>query len=282
MGEIIKVDHLAYTYPGVDNTPGIAVFGDLNLSIEQGSFVAVLGGNGCGKSTLAKHFNSILLPCGGKVWVSGMDTADENRLIAIRRTVGMVFQNPGNQIVANVVEEDVAFGPENLGISSAEIRRRVDNALKQVGMSNYANHAPHLLSGGQKQRIAIAGVIAMEPKCIVLDEPTAMLDPRGRREVMETITKLNREKGITVILITHHMDEAAQAQRVVVMHKGQVAADGTPEAVFRQVELLHSIGLAAPETVELCYELNKEGFDLPLDRLSEKDCAQALFNAVKA
>ena len=282
MEQIIKVDHLAYTYPGVDDTPGIAVFKDLNLTIKKGSFVAVLGGNGCGKSTLAKHFNSILLPCGGKVWISGMDTSDENKLIAIRRNVGMVFQNPDNQIVANVVEEDVAFGPENLGISSAEIRRRVDNALKQVGMSKYASHAPHLLSGGQKQRIAIAGVIAMEPKCIVLDEPTAMLDPRGRREVMETVTRLNREKGITVVLITHHMDEAAQAQRVVVMYRGNVAADGAPQQVFSQVELLHRIGLAAPETVELCYELNKEGFDLPLDRLSEKECAQALYDAVKA
>ena len=282
MDDIIKVDHLAYTYPGVDDTPGIAVFKDLNLSVEKGSFVAVLGGNGCGKSTLAKHFNSILLPCGGKVWVSGMDTADENKLISIRRNVGMVFQNPDNQIVANVVEEDVAFGPENLGISSAEIRRRVDNALKQVGMSQYAGHAPHLLSGGQKQRIAIAGVIAMEPKCIVLDEPTAMLDPRGRREVMETITRLNREKGITVILITHHMDEAAQAQRVVVMYRGDIAADGAPKEVFTQVELLHRIGLAAPETVELCYELNRGGFELPLDRLSEKECAQALYNAVMA
>jgi len=282
MEQIIKVDHLAYTYPGVDDTPGIAVFKDLNLTIEKGSFVAVLGGNGCGKSTLAKHFNSILLPCGGRVWVSGMDTADENKLIAIRRNVGMVFQNPDNQIVANVVEEDVAFGPENLGISSAEIRRRVDNALKQVGMSKYASHAPHLLSGGQKQRIAIAGVIAMEPKCIVLDEPTAMLDPRGRREVMETVTRLNREKGITIVLITHHMDEAAQAQRVVVMYQGNVAADGTPKEVFTQVELLHRIGLAAPETVELSYELNREGFDLPLDRLSEKECAQALYNAVMA
>ena len=281
MEKIIKVDHLAYTYPGVDDTPGIAVFKGLSLHIEQGSFVAVLGGNGCGKSTLAKHFNSILLPCGGKVWVCGMDTADENKLIAIRRNVGMVFQNPDNQIVANVVEEDVAFGPENLGISSAEIRRRVDLALQQVGMSKYANHAPHLLSGGQKQRIAIAGVIAMEPKCIVLDEPTAMLDPRGRREVMETITRLNREKGITVVLITHHMDEAAQAQRVVVMYQGNVAADGTPREVFSQVELLHTLGLAAPETVELCYELNREGFNLPLDQLSEKECAQALFNAVK-
>ena len=282
MATAINVEHLAYTYPGVDDTPGIAVFRDLSLNVEQGSFVAVLGGNGCGKSTLAKHFNSILLPCGGKVWVGGMDTADENKLIAIRRTVGMVFQNPDNQIVANVVEEDVAFGPENLGISSAEIRRRVDNALKQVGMSKYANHAPHLLSGGQKQRIAIAGVIAMEPKCIVLDEPTAMLDPRGRREVMETITRLNREKGITVVLITHHMEEAAQAQRVIVMHRGQVATDGTPDEVFAQVELLHELGLAAPETVELCYELNREGFDLPLNKLSEKECAQALYDALKA
>ena len=282
MSQIIKTEHLAYSYPGVDDTPGVAVFEDMNLAVEEGSFVAVLGSNGCGKSTLAKHFNSILLPSGGKVWVCGMDTADENKLIAIRRNVGMVFQNPDNQIVANVVEEDVAFGPENLGIASPEIRHRVDKALKQVGMSKYANHAPHLLSGGQKQRIAIAGVIAMEPKCIVLDEPTAMLDPRGRREVMETVTRLNREKKITVVLITHHMDEAAQAQRVVVMHRGQIAADGTPEQVFSQVELLHSLGLAAPETVELCRELNRNGFDLPLDRLNEKDCAKALYDAVMA
>ena len=243
--------------------------------------MAVLGSNGCGKSTLAKHFNAILLPSGGKVYVCGYDTADEDKLIAIRRNVGMVFQNPDNQIVANVVEEDVAFGPENLGISSAEIRRRVDQALAQVGMSEYAQHAPHLLSGGQKQRIAIAGIIAMEPRCIVLDEPTAMLDPRGRREVMDTITKLNREKKITVVLITHHMDEAAQAQRVVVMHQGGIAADGTPKAVFSQVELLHSLGLAAPETVELCWRLNQEGFDLPLDRLDETECAQILYDAVK-
>ena len=281
MSQIIKTEHLCFTYPGVDDTPGIAVFDDMNITVESGSFVAVLGSNGCGKSTLAKHFNSILLPSGGKVWVSGMDTADENKLIAIRRNVGMVFQNPDNQIVANVVEEDVAFGPENLGISSAEIRNRVDKALKQVGMSKYANHAPHLLSGGQKQRIAIAGIIAMEPKCIVLDEPTAMLDPRGRAEVMETISRLNREKGITVVLITHHMDEAAKAQRVVVMHKGKVAADGTPKEVFTQVQLLHDLGLAAPETVELCWELNKHGFSLPLDRLSEEECAQTLYNAVK-
>ena len=282
MRDAIIVDHLAYTYPGVDDTPGVAVFEDMNLTVETGSFVAVLGTNGCGKSTLAKHFNSILLPSGGKVYVCGMDTSDEDKLIKIRRNVGMVFQNPDNQIVANVVEEDVAFGPENLGVASPAIRQRVDKALKQVGMYEYREHAPHLLSGGQKQRIAIAGVIAMEPKCIVLDEPTAMLDPKGRREVIETVKRLNEEKGITAILITHHMDEAAQAQRVVVLHKGKVAADGTPEQVFSQVELLHDIGLAAPETVELCWELNKEGFSLPLDQLNVEKCAQALYDAVKA
>ena len=282
MSNIISVEHLAYTYPGVEDTPGVPVFADLNLTIEEGSFVAVLGTNGCGKSTLAKHFNAILLPSGGKVYVCGIDTANEDRLIAIRRNVGMVFQNPDNQIVANVVEEDVAFGPENLGIASPEIRRRVDSALKQVDMYEYRTHAPHLLSGGQKQRIAIAGVIAMEPKCIVLDEPTAMLDPRGRREVIDTIGRLNREKGITVVLITHHMDEAAKAQRVVVLDKGKVAADGTPKEVFSQVELLHGIGLAAPETVELCWELNQEGFDLPLDKLDPKECAQALYDMVMA
>ena len=282
MSDIISVEHLAYTYPGVEDTPGVPVFEDLNLTIEEGSFVAVLGTNGCGKSTLAKHFNAILLPTGGKVYVCGMDTANEDRLIAIRRNVGMVFQNPDNQIVANVVEEDVAFGPENLGVASPEIRRRVDSALKQVDMYEYRTHAPHLLSGGQKQRIAIAGVIAMEPKCIVLDEPTAMLDPRGRREVIDTIGRLNREKGITVVLITHHMDEAAKAQRVVVLDKGKVAADGTPKEVFSQVELLHSIGLAAPETVELCWELNQEGFDLPLDKLDPKECAQALYDMIMA
>ena len=281
MSTAINVEHLAYTYPGVDDTPGIAVFEDLNLSIEEGSFVAVLGGNGCGKSTLAKHFNSILLPCGGKVYVCGMDTADEEKLIAIRRNVGMVFQNPDNQIVANVVEEDVAFGPENLGIASPMIRKRVDNALKQVGMYEYREHAPHLLSGGQKQRIAIAGVIAMEPKCIVLDEPTAMLDPQGRREVMETILRLNREKNIMVVLITHHMEEAAQAQRVVVMHEGKIILDGPPREVFTHVEELHRVRLAAPDTVELCRELNKQGFTLPLDRLDPEECAQTLYDSLK-
>ena len=282
MLEAIRVENLAYTYPGVDNTPGVAVFEDLDLSVEEGSFVAILGTNGCGKSTLAKHFNAILLPTGGKVWVCGMDTSQEDRLIPVRRKVGMVFQNPDNQIVANVVEEDVAFGPENLGIASPEIRHRVDKALQQVGMYEYREHAPHLLSGGQKQRIAIAGVIAMEPKCIVLDEPTAMLDPKGRREVIETIGRLNREKKITVVLITHHMDEAAQAQRVVVLHKGKIAADGTPREVFSQVQLLHSIGLAAPETAELCWQLNQKGFDLPLDQLSVEECAQVLFEKIKA
>ena len=276
MEEIISVENLAYTYPGMDDQPGVVVFEDLNLTIQKGTFVAILGTNGCGKSTLAKHFNSILLPTGGKVWVCGIDTANEERIMQVRRNVGMVFQNPDNQIVANVVEEDVAFGPENLGVASPEIRHRVNKALKQVGMYDYREHAPHLLSGGQKQRIAIAGVIAMEPKCIVLDEPTAMLDPRGRREVIETIGRLNREKHITVVLITHHMDEAAEADRVVVLHKGHVAADGTPQEVFSQVELLHSIGLAAPESVELCWELNKEGFRLPLDRLDPEQCAQAL------
>ena len=277
MSDIISVEHLAYTYPGVEGTPGIPVFEDMNLTVQEGSFVAILGTNGCGKSTLAKHFNSILLPTGGKVYVCGIDTSNEDRILTVRRNVGMVFQNPDNQIVANVVEEDVAFGPENLGIASPEIRRRVDSALKQVEMYEYREHAPHLLSGGQKQRVAIAGIIAMEPRCIVLDEPTAMLDPRGRREVIDTIGRLNREKGITVVLITHHMDEAAKADRVVVLNKGKVAADGTPQQVFAQVELLHSLGLASPETVELCWELNKQGFDLPLDKLEPEECAQTLY-----
>ncbi len=282
MSSTILAEHLTYAYPGEEDMPGVAVFEDLNLTVEQGSFVAILGANGCGKSTLAKHFNSILLPSGGKVYVNGMDTSDPEKLIAVRRTVGMVFQNPDTQIVANVVEEDVAFGPENLGVAAPAIRQRVDYALKQVGMYAYRGHAPHLLSGGQKQRVAIAGVIAMEPKCIVLDEPTAMLDPKGRREVMETILKLNREKGITVVLITHHMNEAAQAQRVVVLHKGQIALDGTPAEVFSQVEKLHDMALAAPETVELCYSLNQQGFQLPLDRLNTEECVQALYESLKA
>ena len=282
MSIAINVEHLAYEYPGIDDAPGVRVFEDLDLIVEEGTFVAVLGSNGCGKSTLAKHFNAILLPGGGKVYVYDMDTSIDEKLIPVRRNVGMVFQNPDNQIVANVVEEDVAFGPENLGVASPAIRHRVDNALKQVGMYEYREHAPHLLSGGQKQRVAIAGVIAMETRCIVLDEPTAMLDPKGRREVVETISRLNKEKKITVVLITHHMDEAAKADRVVVLHKGKVTLDGTPREVFSHVEKLHDIRLAAPDTVELCWELNKEGFDLPLERLSTDECAQALYDAVKA
>ena len=276
----IKVENLSYSYPGLEPEQSVRVFEDLNLEIEQGSFVAILGSNGSGKSTIAKHFNAILLPSGGKCHVYGMDTCDEELLIPVRRSVGMVFQNPDNQIVANVVEEDVAFAPENLGVASPMIRHRVDNALKQVGMYHYRTHAPHLLSGGQKQRIAIAGVIAMEPRCIVLDEPTAMLDPKGRREVMETVSRLNREKGITVILITHHMDEAALADRVVVIHKGVIRADGKPRDVFADIDYMHELGLAAPETVELCHELNKLGLRLPLDLLDSEDCAQALYKAL--
>ena len=276
----IKVENLSYSYPGIEPDQTVKVFENLDLQIEQGSFVAILGSNGSGKSTLAKHFNAILLPNGGKCHVYGMDTSDEELLIAVRRSVGMVFQNPDNQIVANVVEEDVAFAPENLGVASPMIRHRVDNALKQVGMYHYRTHAPHLLSGGQKQRIAIAGVIAMEPKCIVLDEPTAMLDPKGRREVMETIARLNRDKGITVILITHHMDEAALADRVVVIHRGVIRADGVPKTVFADIDYMHELGLAAPETVELCHELNKLGFGLHLDLLDTEDCAQALYKAL--
>ena len=282
MENLISAENLAFRYPGVDGAPDVPVFENLNLSIQEGSFVAILGTNGCGKSTLAKHFNAILLPTGGKMYVCGIDTSQIERLMAVRRNVGMVFQNPDNQIVANVVEEDVAFGPENLGIASPEIRRRVDMALKQVGMYEYREHAPHLLSGGQKQRIAIAGVIAMEPKCIVLDEPTAMLDPQGRKDVIDTVKKLNKDKGITVVLITHHMDEAAQADRVVVINKGTVAADGTPREVFSQVKLLHGIGLAAPQGVELCWALNQQGYQLPLTTLEPEECAQALYDWIKA
>ena len=274
---IIKTEHLHFSYPMPDGISPVVLDG-VDLEITPGSFVAVLGHNGSGKSTLAKHMNAVLLPSGGKVWVDGMDTMDENHLLDIRRTVGMVFQNPDNQIVANVVEEDVAFAPENLGVPPAEIRRRVDEALSVVGMGEYATHAPHLLSGGQKQRIAIAGVIAMRPRCIVMDEPTAMLDPVGRAEVLKTIHKLNKEQGITVVLITHHMEEAAQADRLIVMTKGKVIADGTPREVFQNVEMLKEAGLAVPETVELCWQLRQEGVDLPLDALSDEECAQALYN----
>ena len=272
----IVVDQLTYDYPGTEETSPVQVFEGLNLTIEAGSFVAVLGHNGCGKSTLAKHFNAILLPTGGSVHVYGMDTRDEALLLKIRQQVGMVFQNPDNQIVSNVVEEDVAFAPENLGVPPEEIRTRVDEALKLVGMFQYREHAPHMLSGGQKQRIAIAGVIAMRPKCVVLDEPTAMLDPQGRREVLATIRRLNRENHITAVLITHHMPEAVLADRVVVMTDGGILTDGTPKEVFSQVELLRAAGLTVPETTMLLYELRQAGFDLPLDALSVEECAQTL------
>ncbi len=272
---IIKTEHLEFHYTDAEGVTPIVLDG-VDLEIRQGSFVAILGHNGSGKSTLAKHLNAVLLPTGGKVYVLGMDTADERYLLDIRRTVGMVFQNPDNQIVANVVEEDVAFAPENLGVPSDEIRRRVDDALKAVGMYEYREHAPHLLSGGQKQRVAIAGVIAMEPRCIVLDEPTAMLDPIGRADVLRTIRTLNREKGITVVLITHHMDEAAQADRLVVMSKGKVIADGAPKEVFQDVEGLKAVGLTVPQTTELLWQLRQEGLNVPLDALSDEECAAAL------
>ena len=277
MSDIIETRALRFSYPAAEGVTPVVLDG-VDLNIRSGSFVAVLGHNGSGKSTLAKHMNAILLPTGGAVYVDGIDTADEDRLLDIRRTVGMVFQNPDNQIVANVVEEDVAFAPENLGVPPEEIRRRVDDALKTVGMYEFREHAPHLLSGGQKQRVAIAGVLAMAPRCIVLDEPTAMLDPVGRREVMDTIQKLNRTAGVTVVLITHHMDEAALADRLVVMSRGKVVADGTPKEVFSHVEALKSVGLTVPETVELCWTLRRDGLDLPLDALSDEECAQALYD----
>ncbi len=280
MSAIIQTRDLHFSYPAAEGETPVVLDG-VSLEIEEGSFVAVLGHNGCGKSTLAKHMNAILLPSGGTVYVDGIDTSDEDRLLDIRRAVGMVFQNPDNQIVANVVEEDVAFAPENLGVPPDEIRRRVDDALKAVNMYHYREHAPHLLSGGQKQRVAIAGVIAMRPRCIVLDEPTAMLDPIGRRDVLNTIKTLNRERGVTVVLITHHMDEAAQADRLIVMAKGKVVADGAPKAVFSQVEELRKVGLTVPQTTALLWELRQEGCDVPLDALSDEECAQALFQLLK-
>ena len=278
--DIIRAEEVRFSYTTAEGVAPVVLDG-VDLKIEEGSFVAVLGHNGSGKSTLAKHMNAILLPTGGAIYVSGMDTADEAHLLDIRRTVGMVFQNPDNQIVANVVEEDVAFAPENLGVPPEEIRRRVDDALKAVGMYEFREHAPHLLSGGQKQRVAIAGVIAMQPRCIVLDEPTAMLDPVGRREVLSTIKNLNRTSGVTVVLITHHMDEAAQADRLVVMAKGKVIADGTPKEVFQRVEELKAVGLTVPETTELLWELRRDGLDLPLDALSDEECADALYQLLQ-
>ena len=280
MAEIIRTENLQYAYPADEGAEPVLALEGVDLTIERGSFVVVLGHNGSGKSTLAKHFNAVLLPSGGAVYVEGMNTQDEDLLLEIRRRVGMVFQNPDNQIVANVVEEDVAFAPENLGVLTAEIRRRVDDALAAVGMTEFARHAPHLLSGGQKQRVAIAGVIAMEPECIVLDEATAMLDPAGRREVLDTVHRLNRQRGITVVHITHHMSEAEDADRVIVMNDGVVAMDGTPRDIFSRVEELRSLGLAAPDTVELLHRLNGHGMSLPLTAITVDECARAIFQAL--
>ena len=279
MAVMIETRDLTYTYPAPEGETNPPALRDISVQIEKGSFTVVLGHNGSGKSTFAKHLNAVLLPCGGAVYVEGMDTRDERMLLEIRRRTGMVFQNPDNQIVANVVEEDVAFGPENLGVPTAEIRRRVDDALAAVGMEQFARHAPHLLSGGQKQRIAIAGILAMEPECIVLDEATAMLDPAGRREVIDTVRRLNRERGITVVLITHHMAEAENADRVIVMNDGQVAMDGAPHDVFAQVDRLHELGLAAPDTVELLHLLREAGMDVPLTGLTVDECADTICRA---
>lgn len=274
--EMIKTQDLAFTYPGTEDQVNTRALRGVDVTIERGSFVVILGHNGSGKPTLAKTFNAVLLPSGGKVYVEGMDTMDESLLLEIRRRVGMVFQNPDNQIVANVVEEDVAFAPENLGVPSAEIRKRVDDALEAVGMTQFVKHAPHLLSGGQKQRIAIAGVLAMKPECIVLDEATAMLDPIGRREVLAAVEKLNREQGITVVLITHHMNEAEHADRVIVMNDGLVVMDGKPREVFTRKKELEDIGLAVPDTVSLLFSLREAGMDVPVDAITVEECADAI------
>lgn len=277
---IIKFDNVSFAYELEDEGVVNAV-NDFSLEVPEGQFLAVLGHNGCGKSTVAKLISGILVPNKGKVTVEGMDTSDEEKTVDIRKTVGMVFQNPDNQIVATIVEDDVAFGPENLGVEPSEIRKAVDSALKAVGMYEFRKREPHRLSGGQKQRVAIAGVIAMNTKCIVMDEPTAMLDPQGRKEVMDTVMKLNKEFGITVILITHYMDEAVKADRVVVMDGGRIAIDGTPKEVFKNVEKMKGLGLDVPQATELAYRLRKKGFKLPDNILDENECAEAILKILE-
>ncbi len=276
MKNIIEIKDLRFSYPAEEGKEPAEVLKGIDLDIKEGEFTAILGHNGSGKSTLAKHMNAILLPTSGKVIVDGIDTSDESRLFELRQQVGMVFQNPDNQIVSSVVEEDVAFALENLGVPYEEMRRRVDEALRAVNMYDYRLHSPAQLSGGQKQRIAIAGIIAMEPKCIILDEPTAMLDPRGRKEVMAVIKKMNREKGVTIVLITHYMDEAAQCGRVVVMDKGRIVLDDTPRAVFSHVDKIKKIGLDVPQVTELAWELKKAGYDISSEIITEEECVDAI------
>ena len=281
MEDIITVDNLIFEYTDEDTGEKNRVLDNVSLNVKEGEFLAVLGHNGSGKSTLAKHFNAILLPTDGKVFVDGIDTSDESRLFDIRRRVGMVFQNPDNQMVATIVEEDVAFAPENLGVPREEIRERVDNALETVGMTAFKRHAPHMLSGGQKQRVAIAGVLAMQPEILVMDEPTAMLDPNGRAEVIQTIKKLNREMGMTVILITHYMDEAVQADRVIVVDSGHISMEGAPRDIFPQVDRLVDLGLDTPQSTYLIYMLNKLGLDFNPRVLNDNECAEELIKRLK-
>lgn len=279
MNEIIKSENLTFRY-NINNSNDKEALSKVNISVAEGEYLVILGHNGSGKSSLAKHFNAVLLPCGGKIYVDGMDTLNEELLYEIRKTCGMVFQNPDNQIVATITEEDVAFGPENLGIPRDEIRSRVDDALKTVGMYHLRNHAPHLLSGGQKQRIAIAGVIAMRPKCIVLDEPTSMLDPAGRRDILAILDELNKKHNITIILITHHMNEAVSADRIIIMNSGKIELEGTPKEIFGQIDLIKKFGLTVPQTVELINELNKKGFNLSLENISIDECVDAIISAL--
>lgn len=279
MNEIIKSENLTFQY-NLGTELSKTALSEVSISVREGEYLVILGHNGSGKSSLAKHFNAVLLPCGGKVYVDGMDTLDESLLFEIRRTCGMVFQNPDNQIVATITEEDVAFGPENLGIPREEIRTRVDDALRTVGMYDYREHAPHLLSGGQKQRIAIAGIIAMRPRCIVLDEPTSMLDPQGRRDVLAILDDLNRKHGITIVLITHHMNEAVNADRIIIMDSGKIVMEGAPRDIFPHIEKLRDLSLTVPQTVELISELNKNGFDIPLSNITIDECVDAIYKSL--